>query len=69
MSWERIADEWDAAGSLLRHRWGLLTGDDLAAIAGERQRLLDRLAEHYERPRAQLEQQLVEFEARYVDAA
>jgi uncharacterized protein YjbJ (UPF0337 family) len=69
MPWDRIMFEWSDARSLLQHRWGLLTDDDLDAIAGDRERLLSRLAAHYERPRDHLERQLSEFELRFVDAA
>lgn len=69
MPWDRIIFEWSDARSLLQHRWGLLTDDDLDAIAGDRGKLIERLVEHYEKPRAHLERQLAEFELRYVDAA
>lgn len=69
MPWDRIAIEWEEARSLLLHRFGLLSEDDLAAVRGERDRLLELLVAHYEKPRDHLDRQLAEFELRYVGLA
>ncbi len=68
MPWDRIVGDWADARSLLLHRWGLLTDDDLDAVAGDRERLLACLVATYDRPREHIEQQLVEFELRFVES-
>ena len=69
MPWDRISIEWDDASALLLQRFGLLGADELAAVRGERDRLLELLVAHYEKPREHLDRQLAEFELRYVGLA
>lgn len=47
MNWEQIRGNWEQAKGELKVRWGKLTDDDLAIIAGERDKLVGRLQEIY----------------------
>ena len=58
MKWEHIAKRWDEYQLNARRRWRLLTPGDLAAIAGERERLVAKIGERYAMPREQAEREL-----------
>jgi uncharacterized protein YjbJ (UPF0337 family) len=47
MNWEQIRGNWDQAKGELKVRWAKLTDDDLARIAGERDKLVGSLQEAY----------------------
>ena len=47
MYWKHIEDNWKQTQGGLRTRWGKLTDDDLAHIAGKRENLIGRLREIY----------------------
>lgn len=47
MNWDQIRGNWEQAKGELKVRWGELTDDDLAMIAGERDKLVGRLQEVY----------------------
>lgn len=47
MNWEQIRGNWQQAKGELKVRWGKLTDDDLAAINGERDKLIGSLQEKY----------------------
>ena len=47
MNWEQIRGNWQQAKGELKVRWGKLTDDDLAAIDGERDKLIGSLQEKY----------------------
>ena len=45
--WTRIEGQWDAFKGLVRDHWLKFTEDDIAAIAGNRDRLIDRIQARY----------------------
>jgi uncharacterized protein YjbJ (UPF0337 family) len=47
MNWDQIKGNWQQMKGIAKQRWGKLTDDDLAAIAGERDKLVGRLQELY----------------------
>jgi uncharacterized protein YjbJ (UPF0337 family) len=47
MDWDRIQTHWPELQEQVRERWVLLNEDDLALIAGKRDRLLSMLEEVY----------------------
>ena len=60
----RIRGDWPACRDMVRRQWNHLTDEDLDAIDGERETLLNVLEQRYDSPRERLEQQVSEFEAR-----
>jgi len=63
MYWESIERNWTAYQLNAKGRWGRLTRDDLAQIAGKRERLLATVRELYRLDDAQAEAQLAEWQA------
>lgn len=55
MTWETIEGQWDHIKGRLRSRWGKLTSDDLAIIAGQRDVLVGRIQQRYGLARADAE--------------
>ena len=47
MNWDQIEGKWKQAKGSLKTQWGKLTDDDLDAIAGQRDKLVDKLQERY----------------------
>ena len=62
MDWASIQRDWDAYQANARGRWGRLTRNDLAGIAGSRERLLAKLRELYGLDEAQALQQLAAWQ-------
>ncbi len=58
MKWEYIASRWGEYKLNARRRWPRLSLADLDAIAGDRARLVARIAELYAMPREQAEAEL-----------
>lgn len=55
MTWDTIEGQWNEIKGRLRSRWGKLTNDDLAVIAGQRDVLVGRLQQRYGLVRADAE--------------
>jgi uncharacterized protein YjbJ (UPF0337 family) len=47
MGWEQIRGKWAQFKGRARQRWGRLTDDDLAAVDGDKDRLVGKLQERY----------------------
>jgi uncharacterized protein YjbJ (UPF0337 family) len=61
--------DWPNVSKRLRERWSDLTDDDLAAISGDRERLIKVLEERYPRTREVIEREVAEFDESVVDKA
>ena len=58
MNWEQIEGRWTQLKGAIREKWGKLTDDDLAVIAGKKDRLLGKLEERYGITKEEAEKQL-----------
>lgn len=47
MNWDSIEGNWKQYAGAVKERWGKLTDDDLATIAGKREQLEGKLQERY----------------------
>jgi uncharacterized protein YjbJ (UPF0337 family) len=58
-SWtDSVEAKWEQIKGSVRKQWGKLTDDDLAYVAGEREKLIGRLMDRYKLTRDQVEAQL-----------
>ena len=64
MGFDRMSGDWAANRLIVRQQWNRLTEEDLDAIDGEREALLNVLEQRYDAPRERLEQQVSDFEDR-----
>jgi uncharacterized protein YjbJ (UPF0337 family) len=57
MNWDTLSGKWRELEGMVRSKWGKLTDDDLAVIAGKKDVLVGRLQQRYgyERDRAERE--------------
>lgn len=62
MTWDRIAGNWAHWKGRVRERWGRLTDDDLARVAGRREQLAGRIQKAYGLTRTDAERQLRNWE-------
>jgi len=58
VNWEQIKGNWEQAKGEVRTRWGKLTDDDVAVIAGERDKLVGKLQELYGISKEEAERQI-----------
>ncbi len=65
MNWDRIEDNWNLAQDMMQGKWERLTDDDLEVIAGNRDRLIEKLQERYGVKKEEAHRQLREFERTY----
>jgi uncharacterized protein YjbJ (UPF0337 family) len=68
MNWDQIQGNWMQAAGQVRARWGKLTDDDLAVVAGRREQLAGKIQERYGVVREKAEEQLAEWERKVGDA-
>jgi uncharacterized protein YjbJ (UPF0337 family) len=61
MNWEQIAGKWNLMKGSIKQKWGKLTDDDLAFIAGSRDKFLGRLQERYGLRKEEAEKQIEEW--------
>jgi uncharacterized protein YjbJ (UPF0337 family) len=61
MDWEHLSAGWSQYGDRVREQWSKLTDEDLAAIAGDYDRLIDTIQLRYGVQREQAELELVEW--------
>lgn len=47
MNWDQIEGKWKQFKGSARQQWGMLTDDDLAMIAGSREKFVGKLQERY----------------------
>jgi hypothetical protein len=64
-----LVGEWAQLKAAVLEYWPLLTEEDLAAIAGERDALMRTLKARYTKTYGEIERELVEFELRDVRSA
>lgn len=58
MNWDRISGQWEYFSGMIREKWGLLTDDDVEAIAGKREDLVGRIQERYSLTRDEAQRQV-----------
>lgn len=58
MNWQHIKSHWSEYQLNAKRRWSRLSAEDLQAIAGERERLVAKIAERHAIAPAQAEQEL-----------
>jgi uncharacterized protein YjbJ (UPF0337 family) len=58
MPWDKIEKRWNQLKGTVREEWRNLTDDDLYEVAGNRDRLLDKLQQRYGLDRDEAERQL-----------
>jgi len=64
MDWNQIESKWLQYAERVQQRWIALDADDIAAIAGRREQLSDKLQERYGLSEREAEQQIDDFCAR-----
>ena len=47
MNWTQIAGQWHQVAGQVKSKWGKLTDDDLATVAGKQETLVGKLQERY----------------------
>jgi len=62
MNWNQIQGDWRQFTSHAREKWNRLAESDFTQIAGNRDRLVDRIQETYGIAKEDAEQQVREFE-------
>lgn len=62
MNWDRVQGMWKVMRGSFRQHWGMLTEEDLDAIAGRRDQLIGRLQARYGKARDQIEREVADFE-------
>ncbi len=62
MKWDQIAHNWERTRFLARDRWSKLSDRDLDLIDGEREELIETLAERYKWPRERAENEVQEWQ-------
>jgi hypothetical protein len=67
VQWNRIQEGWEHLAIRVRARWDRLDPQDVSAIDGDRDSLLDRLCERYEMPRKDAEWQVSAWQNAYSD--
>ncbi len=65
MNRDHLKGEWTQLKGLVREKWGKLTDDDLAVIAGRRDQLIGTLQKRYGTARELVEEQVREWEAQF----
>jgi len=61
MNWDQIQGKWTQMKGSIRQKWGKLTDDDLAVIAGSKDKLVGKLQERYGLKKEQAQAQLDEW--------
>ncbi len=61
MNWDQIAGNWKQLTGKAKEKWGMLTDDELTAIAGKREQLAGSIQKHYGVAKEQAEKEADEF--------
>lgn len=61
MNWDQVEGKWKEFKGNIREKWAKLTDDDLDAIAGNKDKLLGKLQQHYGRSKEQSESDVNEW--------
>jgi uncharacterized protein YjbJ (UPF0337 family) len=67
MNWDRIQGNWKQAMGHAKTQWGKLSDDDLAVVAGRRDKLAGKIQERYGVMKDEAEKQLAEWERKATD--
>ena len=62
MNWDRIQGNWKQMKGSLRTKWGKLTDDEFAQLAGHRDKLVGKIQERYGVQKDEAERQVNEWE-------
>ena len=62
MNWDIVAGDWKQFQGKVKEKWGKLTSDQLAMIAGKRDQLSGMIQETYGITKDQAERQIKAFE-------
>ena len=62
--WDRVEGSWMEFQGKVKERWGKLTDDDLAVVAGKRDQLAGKIQERYGYARDKADQEIAAFEHR-----
>jgi uncharacterized protein YjbJ (UPF0337 family) len=62
MDWNRIEGNWKQFAGTAKHKWGKLTDDHLAAIAGRRDQLSGKIQELYGLTKESTERQIEQWQ-------
>lgn len=57
MNWDQIEGKWKQFSGSAQEQWGKLTGDDLAALTGQKDQLVGKIQERYGIAKAEAEDQ------------
>jgi uncharacterized protein YjbJ (UPF0337 family) len=61
MKWDQFEENWQQLRGRLKEHWGRLSDNDLDAIAGKRDQLIERLQERYGMTNEEAQTQLEVF--------
>jgi uncharacterized protein YjbJ (UPF0337 family) len=67
MEWESIETIWKQRTDSIKQRWGRLTDKQIAAIAGKREKLIEKLQEVYGVTREEADRQVREWARGFED--
>jgi uncharacterized protein YjbJ (UPF0337 family) len=67
MNWDQIQGNWKQAAGQAKARWGKLTDDDLAIVAGRRDDLLGKIQLRYGIAKEEAHAQLAEWTRKATD--
>lgn len=68
MNWDQIKGNWKQVTGKAKEQWGKLTDDDLAVVAGHRDRLAGMIQVRYGLAKDEVEQQLATWERKATDS-
>jgi len=69
MNWDRVQGNWKQLKGVIQEKWGRLTDDQFAAIAGRREILAGKLQEAYGIDKDEAERQIQDLEQSIRNAA
>jgi uncharacterized protein YjbJ (UPF0337 family) len=61
MNWDTIEGQWTQFKGKVKEKWGKLTDDDLAQIAGKREQLEGKIQERYGQAKDVVEKEVDEW--------
>lgn len=61
MNWDQIAGNWTEFKGKVREKWGKLTDNDLATVAGQREQLAGLIQQKYGYGKEHVEKELHDF--------
>jgi uncharacterized protein YjbJ (UPF0337 family) len=69
MNKEQLEGNWSQLKGKVREQWGKLTDDDIAVVNGRRDQLAGKIEERYGLAKAEVAQQIAQWERRLSDSA